>query len=526
MSSIPTGNLIAGTYSSAGAKTQVAVNPSTRQSLPGEFTEATAQEVEAAVAAASDAAQVYGATSGAQRAIFLRAIATEIEALGDTLIERAMQESGLPQGRLVGERGRTCGQLRKFADHVEEGSWVNAIIDEAMPDRKPMPRVDIRKVSIALGPVAVFTASNFPLAFSTAGGDTSSALAAGCPVIVKAHPSHLGTNALVSSAIARAIEKAGLPKGVFSSIQGGIAVGQSLVQHPSIRAVGFTGSFKGGKALFDLANQRETPIPVFAEMGSINPMFILSEKLAEDQAGLAETLAGSVNLGAGQFCTNPGLIVVQQTEDFPTFISALETAFASQSAQTMLNEGIYAAFRKNSSTCAKQKGVNTYGAPQASAESWQATPHFANVDAKAFIANADLQEEVFGPFTLVVACKDETEMKAVAQSIQGQLTASIFGTDADLKDAGTLASLLTDRVGRLIYNMVPTGVEVCAAMHHGGPFPAATFPGMTSVGVDAIQRFVRPVTFQNAPQSILPEAIKDGNPLNIWRMVNDKRTQS
>jgi len=469
MNSIATGNLIAGAYSSASAKTQVAIDPSTRQPLPGEFSEATIQEIDNAVTAATDAALAYSETSGAQRANFLRAIATEIEALGDSLIERAMQESGLPQGRLVGERGRTCGQLRKFADHIEEGSWVNAIIDEAMPDRKPMPRADIRKVSVALGPVAIFTASNFPLAFSTAGGDTSSALAAGCPVIVKAHPSHLGTNALVSAAVARAVEKEGLPKGIFSSIQGGIEVGQNLVQHPSIKAVGFTGSFNGGKALFDLANQREIPIPVFAEMGSINPMFILPEKLAENQANLAATLAGSVNLGAGQFCTNPGLIVVQQTEAFLTFISELGIAFESQSAQTMLNEGM---------------------------------------------------------FTLVVACKGAAEMEAVAKHIQGQLTASIFGTESDLVSAGSLASLLTDRVGRLIYNMVPTGVEVCAAMHHGGPFPAATFPATTSVGVDAIQRFVRPVTFQNAPQSLLPQAIRDGNPLKIWRKVNDQLSQS
>lgn len=526
MTTIPTGNLIAGKYSSASAKTHVAIDPSTRQVLPGEFSEATTQEIEAAVAAASDAAHAYAETTPVQRASFLRAIASEIEALGDTLIERAMQESGLPQGRLVGERGRTCGQLRKFADHVAEGSWVNAVIDEAMSDRQPMPRADIRKVSVALGPVAVFTASNFPLAFSTAGGDTSSALAAGCPVIVKAHPSHLGTNALVSAAITRAIEKEGLPKGVFSSLQGGVAVGQHLVQHPAIKAVGFTGSFKGGKALFDLANQRETPIPVFAEMGSVNPIFILSEKLAENQASLAETLAASVNLGAGQFCTNPGLIVVQMTERFIYFITELQKAFASQSAQTMLNEGIHSAFRQNSSACAKQQGVNTYGATSSSSEPWEANPHFATVDAQAFIANEALQEEVFGPFTLVVACKDETEMKAVATSLHGQLTASIFGTESDLASAGSLASLLTDRVGRLIYNMVPTGVEVCAAMQHGGPFPAATFPGTTSVGVDAIQRFVRPVTFQNAPQSLLPPALRDGNPLKIWRIVNGQRTQS
>ena len=526
MNSIATGNLIAGAYSSASAKTQVAIDPSTRQPLPGEFSEATIQEIDNAVTAATDAALAYSETSGAQRANFLRAIATEIEALGDSLIERAMQESGLPQGRLVGERGRTCGQLRKFADHIEEGSWVNAIIDEAMPDRKPMPRADIRKVSVALGPVAIFTASNFPLAFSTAGGDTSSALAAGCPVIVKAHPSHLGTNALVSAAVARAVEKEGLPKGIFSSIQGGIEVGQNLVQHPSIKAVGFTGSFNGGKALFDLANQREIPIPVFAEMGSINPMFILPEKLAENQANLAATLAGSVNLGAGQFCTNPGLIVVQQTEAFLTFISELGIAFESQSAQTMLNEGIHSAFQQNSTSCAKQKSVHAYGAPYSSSEPWEANPHFATVDAQAFIENAKLQEEVFGPFTLVVACKGAAEMEAVAKHIQGQLTASIFGTESDLVSAGSLASLLTDRVGRLIYNMVPTGVEVCAAMHHGGPFPAATFPATTSVGVDAIQRFVRPVTFQNAPQSLLPQAIRDGNPLKIWRKVNDQLSQS
>ncbi|MFK8057057.1 MAG: aldehyde dehydrogenase (NADP(+)) [Saprospiraceae bacterium] len=526
MTTIPTGNLIAGVSSAAGAKTHVAINPSTQQPLAGEFNEATTQEIEAAVSAAAAAADTYGKTTGAQRAEFLRTIASEIEELGDTLIERAMAESGLPQGRITGERGRTCGQLRKFADHIEEGSWVNAIIDEAMPDRAPFPRTDLRKVSVALGPVAVFTASNFPLAFSTAGGDSASALASGCPVIVKAHPSHLGTNALVSGAISRAVEKSGLPKGVFSSIQGGIPVGQQLVQHPNIKAIGFTGSLKGGKALFDLANQREQPIPVFAEMGSINPMFILSGKLAEDQSGLATTLAGSVNLGAGQFCTNPGLLIVEKGETYSSFIEALGTAFSAQSAQTMLNEGIHKAFQQNSTACVKHDGVQVHQTSQSNSGAWAANPHFATVDAKAFIANANLHEEVFGPFTLVVACEDEEEMHAVASSLQGQLTASLFGTDADLANAAPLATLLTERVGRLIYNMVPTGVEVCAAMHHGGPFPATTFPGTTSVGVDAIQRFVRPVTFQNAPQALLPLALRDGNPLSIWRKVNDKLTQA
>ncbi|MEO0902909.1 MAG: aldehyde dehydrogenase family protein, partial [Bacteroidota bacterium] len=331
-----TENLIACSPSSEGEKTLQSVNPTTQQKLPEKFAIATHEEVNKACFEANEAYKIYRSKSGKEKAAFLRTIADEVEGLGHVLVERAMLETGLPEGRIVGERGRTCNQLRLFADLVEEGSWVNATIDEAIPERKPLPKVDIRKMLIPIGPVAVFTASNFPLAFSTAGGDTASAFAAGCPVIVKSHPSHIGTNALVSGAIAKAVEQCGLPKGVFSSLNGGIETGQYLVRNPLLKAVGFTGSYAGGRALFDLANNRAEPIPIYAEMGSNNPIFILNEKLKTDSQQLAETIAGSVNLGAGQFCTNPGILVLEQGETTQLFLENLKNEFEKLTLEVML----------------------------------------------------------------------------------------------------------------------------------------------------------------------------------------------
>ncbi|MFK8161389.1 MAG: aldehyde dehydrogenase (NADP(+)) [Lewinella sp.] len=509
---------------SAGIEMLHATNPITRQQLPGEFVVATPEEVDQAAAAAHSAWLTFRQASGLEKAAFLRTIASEIEALGEVLVDRAVAESGLPAGRITGERGRTCGQLRKFADLVEEGSWVGAIIDEAQPERQPFPRSDLRKMLVPIGPVAVFTASNFPLAFSTAGGDTAAALAAGCPVVVKAHPSHLGTNALVAGAIHKAAEKCGLPAGVFSSVQGGNATGKALVLHPQIKAVGFTGSHRGGMALTELANSRPEPIPVYAEMGSNNPIFLLPEKLKASAETLATTIAGSVNLGAGQFCTNPGILVMQQSAEADRFLAAFAAAMADLSAATMLNEGIFRAYGNGVSAVADVPGVNLGFQANIAPENWDAAPAFAQTSAQNFLKTPALQQEVFGPFTLIVMCEDGMEMQVVAEGLAGQLTATMMGTTEELAQAGELLNALTEKAGRVICNGVPTGVEVCAAMHHGGPYPATTNALFTSVGTEAIKRFARPVTFQDLPDGLLPPALQAGNPLGISRTVNGQMT--
>ena len=520
-----TKNLIAGIPSAKGNGFLQSVNPTTQLTMPEVFPSATVAEVNTAVEEAHEAWKVYKKSSGKEKANFLRNIATEIENLGDTLVNRAVAESGLPEGRIVGERGRTCNQLRLFADLVEEGSWVEATIDKAIPDRQPLPRVDIRKISVAFGPVVVFGASNFPLAFSTAGGDTASALAAGCPVIVKAHPSHLGTNALVAEAITIAAEKCNLPKGVFSSLQGGMETGQQLVEHPLVKAVGFTGSYGGGKALFDLANRRDEPIPVYAEMGSNNPIFILQNTLIADYSTLATTIASSVNLGAGQFCTNPGILVLQKSEACTSFLQTLESEFAKLQSATMLNEGIYNNYQKGRIACLGSDGVSSLFESKRKESDWKGEPAFASVSSTHFLQNKNLQEEVFGPFTLAVICDDAQYVMDVAASLQGQLTATIMATPEELENATDLIEILSQKAGRVIINNVPTGVEVCSAMHHGGPFPSTTSPHFTSVGTDAIKRFVRPVAFQNMPDTLLPSELKSGNPLNIWRTINGQITK-
>jgi NADP-dependent aldehyde dehydrogenase len=409
-----------------------------------------------------------------------------------------------------------------FANLVEEGSWVDAVIDEAQPERTPLPKADIRKMARPIGPVAVFTASNFPLAFSTAGGDTASALASGCPVIVKAHPSHLGTNSLVSEAINNAIARCNLPGGIYSTLIGGIDVGTKLVSHKSIAAVAFTGSFNGGKALFDIATKRETPIPVYAEMGSVNPIFILPNKMATENKILADKIANSINLGAGQFCTNPGLIIVEKGKDTDAFLSHLKKAFEGLVPATMLNEGINNNFIANKNKCSDQEGVETLANQENNINDWKGYPGIATVVAKNFIVNPKLQEEIFGPFTLVVMCESKEQMINVAAVLHGQLTGTIFSDEREISGYEGLFDLLSEKVGRLIFNGVPTGVEVCPAMHHGGPYPASTNAMFTSVGTDAIKRFVKPVCYQDVPQSMLPVELLASNPLQIWRKVNGK----
>jgi len=487
------------------------------------FSDSTLDQVNTALNEAQIAFLSYKNLSGKQKGKFLRAIADEIEALGQELVQVAMGETNLPEARIVGERGRTTGHCRMFADLVEEGSWVDARIDTALPNRTPAPKPDSRKMSVPIGPIVVFGAANFPLAYSTAGGDTISALAAGCPVIVKAHPAHAQTSELVAGAIIRAIKKTGMPKGVFQHLHAsGFEVGQALVKHPFTKGVGFTGSLVGGKALHDIAQQRPEPIPVFAEMSSINPVILLPNTLATQVEKTAEMLAASVTLGVGQFCTNPGLIIAIEDQALKLFIDSLSKRIATSSAGTMLHQGISDNYAKKLIQALAQKGITVEGKSSAKAENNQGIPTVASVTAFEFLKNPSLSEEVFGPFSLIVKCKDLTELHSVVNHLQGQLTSSIFGSEAEIASYASLLNMLIEKAGRLIVNGVPTGVEVCPSMQHGGPFPSTTDSRFTSVGTDAIKRFVRPVTFQSFPASLLPEELKDGNPLGIWRLYNNE----
>ena len=519
-------NILGFKYSAMADRLLSALNPSTQKILKGQFHIATTEEIDEAMSLATSAYQTYKDTSPKERAAFLNAIADEIMGLGDALVERTMAESGLPKGRVEGERGRTVNQLRLFAKVVEEGSWVEASIDTAIPDRTPFPKADIRKMLVPTGPVVVYTASNFPLAFSTAGGDTASALASGNPVVVKAHESHLGVNALVSIAIQRAAERTGMPDGVFSSLNGtGLELGQALVKHPLTKSVAFTGSLKAGKAIFDAAAERAEPIPVFSEMGSINPVVILDEALAKRGDQIAKQYAGSVTLGVGQFCTNPGILVVKDGEGFPSFVSTLAAEMQQMTPATMLNENVCANYNKSKDIVLNETGVSLEGESSNSGEGLQGRPTVASVDAKHFISNPKLQEEVFGPFTMIIKCSNDEDVLQVIQSLKGQLTATIMGEENELPQQKDVIHHLQERVGRIIFNGVPTGVEVCHSMQHGGPFPATTDSRFTSVGTGAIKRFVRPIAFQNWPQALLPAALKDANPLGIWRLLNGEQTK-
>ena len=486
--------------------------------LSGEFAVATSDEVHEAMELAQSAFRPYAALSAAKRADFLEAIASEIEALGDALVQRASQETGLPEGRFVGERGRTIGQLRLFATMLRSGLWQTVVMDSALPDRA-MPRPDLRRMMLPLGPVVVFTASNFPLAFSTAGGDTASALAAGCPVIVKAHEGHLGVNDLVSTAISKAAESTGMPNGVFSSLIGqGHEVGQALVMHERTQAVAFTGSLRGGRALYDAAQRRPRPIPVFAEMGSVNPVVLLPNKLAADSEALAKGLTGSITMGVGQFCTNPGVLLGIESPALDRFQSALTEGLNACKAHTMLNAGIAANFDRSRKSALEQDGV----ALVTDAVTAVSQSSLATTTGAAFLANTQLGHEVFGPFSLLVRCANKAELMAVLDALDGQLTGTIMGEESELSEHQDIVEALQYKVGRLIFNGAPTGVEVTAAMHHGGPYPATTDSRFTSVGTGAIQRFLRPVCFQNIPDASLPAALQATNPEGVHRLVDGK----
>ncbi len=483
------------------------------------------RQINAILNKSEQAFKKYSLKGGKQKAAFLRAIADEIEALGDVLIETASRESNLPTARFMGERGRTTGQMRMFANYIEEGSWVDATIDTAQPDRQPIPKVDLRKMLVPMGTVVVFGASNFPLAFSTAGGDTASALASGCPVVVKAHPAHIETARLVASAILKAAEKTGMPEGVFAQVEGGFDVGQRLVKHPSVSAVAFTGSFVGGKALFDLANKRKNPIPVFAEMGSVNPVFLFENALILRGDALATQLADSVTLGVGQFCTNPGLIIGVESDGLNTFLSSFKAKMQAKMPAPMLHQGIADNYKKGLSKVSEMGNtiVEEHITVASDGHLLNGTPSVAVVNGAAFLKNKALHHEVFGPFSLVVKCKDVGEMKKIIDQLEGQLTATLMAEPSDLfnkNKQNPLIQAISEKCGRLIMNNAPTGVEVTHAMQHGGPFPSTTDARFTSVGTSAILRFVRPLCYQNFTNDLLPDALKEGNPLSIWRKVD------
>lgn len=519
-------NIIGFATSGEGKDVLRAYDPVSNTALPETFAVATTVEVNQAVDKATAAFQEYRLSSPEDRAVFLETIATEILALGDALLERAVAESGLPLGRITGERMRTVNQLRLFAGILREGSWVEAVIDPAQPDRTPLPRADIRKMLVPLGPVLVFPASNFPLAFSTAGGDTASALAAGNPVIVKAHESHPGTNELVATAIQKAAQQCGMPDGVFSSLTGaGPALGQQLVKHHGIKAIGFTGSFKAGTAIFDAVTQRPEPIPVYAEMGSINPVLLLPAKLATAGEAVAKQYAQSITLGSGQFCTNPGLLIALADDATTQFAAALQQELSAIHAGTMLNPGICYHYYENRDQLSRRKGVETLFAGSLESTATKGSPALYRVSAKDFIASTELQQEVFGPAALLVVCSDEAELKTVLTQLHGQLTGTVMAEAADLPRFSDAIALLSEKVGRIILNNVPTGVEPGYAMHHGGPFPATTDIRSTSVGASAIVRFARPLCYQDWPLHLLPAALKDENPLGIWRRLDGQLTR-
>lgn len=476
-----------------------------------------------ALAASVEAFEVYKTSSGSQKAALLEEIARQIEALGDPLLQTASEESNLPYVRFVGERGRTCGQLRMFASLLREGSWVEASIDTAIPERHPAPKPDLRRMLIPLGPVGIFGASNFPLAFSTAGGDSASALASGCTVVYKGHPAHPKTSLMVAGAISKALELVNLPQGVFIHLEGGIELGQQLALHPDIKAIGFTGSLQGGLALSKLANSRPVPIPVFAEMGSVNPIFISSGKLQPNLSATAKAIVQSVTMGVGQFCTNPGLIFIPaQLAD--ALIEEIKVQMEAVPAFKMLHSGIAASYREKLSKHLQQKGVSLHFMANEE-DSLSGIPAVASVDLHEWLQNSHLQEEIFGPFTLLVKYDEKENLMQVPKVLQGQLTCTIWFSDEEAAFTQHFAQSLRENCGRLLFAGVPTGVEVCPSMTHGGPFPSTTHSQSTSVGTGAIKRFTRPFTWQDCPQAFLPEELKNENSLQIWRTVNGSLTK-
>jgi 2,5-dioxopentanoate dehydrogenase len=521
------GSLIGFGSSGLGGGTFKAYDPAKNVYLEPSFTSAAVEDVERAAQLAAAAAPGLARLSGADRGKFLRAIAANLETKVDDLVARAMQETALPEARLKGEVARTAGQLRLYAEAAERGDWLDARIETANPDRKPLPKPDHRSMLRPLGPVVVFGSSNFPFAYSVAGGDTASAFAAGCPVIVKAHPAHPGTSEMVGRLILHAVRDCGLPEGTFSLLfDAGFEVGQALVKHPVVKAAGFTGSVKGGRALTDLGAARPEPIPVYAEMGSVNPVFILPGAIAERAAGMVEGLYASSVLGVGQFCTNPGLIVLQRSPAAEQFVKDMAARLAATLEGVMLTPGIRKAFVANTTARAQQPGVKVIA--QGNAVSLcSAAPVWFETGAREFLGNHALSEEIFGPSSLVVWCKDRAEMLLVAAHVEGSLTATLHAGAAEAKDQADLIEVLSTRAGRLVFNGYPTGVEVSHAIVHGGPYPSTSDGGRTtSVGTRALGRWARPVCYQSFVDELLPAELQNGNPLKVLRLVNGELTRN
>ncbi len=514
-------------YPAFMGKTFSAFDPRQGKVLDQVFSEVTGEEVDRALTLAAASFSAFRAASVETVSGLLVGMADEILELGDALIDRAAAESGLTKDRLTGERGRTANQLRLFAALVREGSHVDARIDTALPDRKPLARPDLRRMLMPIGPVVVFAASNFPLAFSVAGGDAASALAARNPVVVKAHPAHPGTSEMVAGAVARAVRKAGLPDSIFSMVQStDNATSIALVRHAETKAVAFTGSLRGGRAIFDAASQRPDPIPAFVEMGSVNPVFILPGALAQPPETLAQGLCNSVNLGVGQFCTCPGLIVGSDGEGLAALREKLAGFFEAAAPGTMLYPGILSNYDQAAGRAAAIPGVRQTRAKQtADSARTEATPTLFDTDAATWLANQQLQAEIFGPASIVVRCASDADVLRIARALEGSLTATVFGTPEDLAQHRDLLSILETKAGRIIFNGFPTGVEVSPAMHHGGPWPATADAKFTSVGTAAILRFLRPVCYQNLPEAALPLELRDANPRGIWRTVNGQLTK-
>ncbi|MGN6530580.1 MAG: aldehyde dehydrogenase (NADP(+)) [Ginsengibacter sp.] len=490
------------------------------------YKDATTEEINKSLEAAWKAFREYRKMPLIARADFMRAIGAELENNADDLIQIAMRETNLQEARLKSELTRTVFQLNQYGEASEKGKWLEATIDTGNHDKKS-PGYDIRKMLVPLGPVVVFGASNFPFAYSTAGGDTACAFAAGCPVIVKAHPAHAETSEMVANAILKAVHKCKMPEGIFAHIHGAsVEVGKSLVMHKHTSAVGFTGSYAGGKQLFDWGNQRKIPIPVFAEMGSINPVFLLPEKLKKSYEDIAKMYTTSITQSVGQFCTNPGLIIGIESEELQKFVALLGNEIEKIAPAKMLHPGIAKAFEEKRNNALKQKNVVTLSLSRIATNEMEGTPTIATTKGETFLENPVLHQEVFGPFSLVVSCKDMNEMIEVARNLEGQLTSTLMASDNDIISNVELIESVKDICGRFILNGVPTGVQVCVGMQHGGPFPATTDSRFTSVGADGIKRFARPVAFQNWENKFLPDALKNENPLNIWRVVNNEITRS
>lgn len=519
-------HLIAGSWQRAAHPSFASHDPRHKLDLEWTFAEATEGEVNTAVEAALAAYEITRNYPASRIATLLKAIGDEIDALGDELVNMADLETGLGLPRLTGERTRTSNQMRAFADLILEGSYVAAIIDTALPDRKPAPRQDLRHMRTPLGPVAVFTPNNFPLAFGIAGGDTASALAAGCPVVAKGHPSHPATCELIAGAIQRALQKTEFPAGYFSLLHGqSLAVGKALVEHPGITAVGFTGSLRGGRALMDLAAARPTPIPVYAEMGSINPVIPLPNAIHNRASALADTLVESATLGAGQYCTNPGLLLLLDGPDTAAFIQTFAERMAARTPGVLLNAGVQANLTQAVTATTQKPSVSVIvGATQTDQACYSYANTVMQTTAEAFLKDPDLQHEHFGPVNLIVLCDSLVQLENVIRSLNGNLTGTLLADESDYDLVKSLSNLLREKVGRLILNGVPTGVEVVYAQNHGGPYPAGSVPAATSVGFTSIQRWMRPIAFQNFPNALLPEALQNENPLHLWRIVNGAYT--